>query len=220
MLISFCERLGSDLPCVDAPPRLGHSADVSAASTLSKEITEQDYLAAEAQAVEKHEYVDGAVYARAGASEAHNRIAARLIALLDAQLRGKPCEPFGSDMKVRVQVGTSRFYYPDAMVACEPEDSGHGWREKPKVLFEILSDETRRIDEQEKRFHYLQIPCLHVYGRIEQDRAAAVIDRRSLNEETDWKTEEVIGMEAVMEIPELGLRVPLRELYERVRLAG
>jgi Uma2 family endonuclease len=183
---------------------------------LIKEVTEDDYLAAEARAMQRHEYIDGVVYAMAGASEAHNRIAMNLWGMLHQQLRGKSCEPFGSDMKVRIQGGSSRFYYSDAMVACEPEDAGHGWRERPKVLFEILSEETRRIDEQEKRFHYLQIPSLLVYVRIEQDRVAAVIDRRSSNATADWKTEEVLGMEATIEIPELGLRLPLRELYERV----
>jgi len=191
---------------------------VSATAVLAKEISEEEYLVAEALAAERHEYVDGAVYAMAGGSEAHNRIAARVISLLDGQLRGKPCEPFGSDMKVRVRAQTHRFYYPDAMVACDPTDAGHGWRERPAVIFEIISEETRRVDEQEKRFLYRQIPSLLAYVRIEQDRAAAVIDLRQANEPEGWRTEEVIGLEATIELLELGLRLPLKELYERVRL--
>ena len=194
---------------------------MSVSAVISKEISEEEYLAAEALAAERHEYVDGTVYAMAGGSEAHNRIAISLLASLHAQLRGQPCEPFGSDMKLRVQVQARRFYYPDAMVACDPMDAGHGWRERPAVIFEIISEETRRVDEQEKRFLYRQIPSLLAYARIEQDRAAVVIDRkRSVTDSTEWQTEQAIGLDATVELPELGLRIPLKDLYERVRLSG
>ena len=194
---------------------------MSVSAVISKEISEEEYLAAEALAAERHEYVDGTVYAMAGGSEAHNRIAISLLASLHAQLRGQPCEPFGSDMKLRVQVQARRFYYPDAMVACDPMDAGHGWRERPAVIFEIISEETRRVDEQEKRFLYRQIPSLLAYARIEQDRAAVVIDRkRSVTDSTEWQTEQAIGLDATVELPELGLRIPLKDLYGRVRLSG
>src|SRR5436190_8318545 len=111
---------------------------MSATAVLAKAISEEEYLAAELLAEERHEFVDGAVYSMAGASEAHNRIVMNLIAMLHAQLRGKTCEPFGSDMKLRFQEAPQqRYYYPDVMIACDPEDAGHGWRERPAVLFEI-----------------------------------------------------------------------------------
>jgi Uma2 family endonuclease len=181
----------------------------------SELVSVEDYLAEELRAESRHEYLGGLVYALAGASEEHNVIAANLMGMLHAQLRGKPCQPFGSDMKVRLQtLGDTYFYYPDAMVACDPTDAGHGWRERPATLFEILSDETRRVDEREKRFAYLQLPSLQAYIRIEQSSAEVIAERRISGE---WKSEKLTGLRAIAELPELALRLPLAELYDRLR---
>jgi Uma2 family endonuclease len=181
----------------------------------SELVSVEDYLAEELRAESRHEYLGGLVYAMAGASEEHNVIAANLMGLLHAQLRGKPCQPFGPDMKIRLQtLGDTYFYYPDAMVACDPTDAGHGWRERPAILFEILSDETRRVDEREKRFAYLQLPSLQVYFRIEQSAAEVTFEHRISGE---WKSEKLTGLGAIAELPELALRLPLAELYERLR---
>ena len=187
-------------------------------STLTRSselVTVEEYLAAELRAETKHEYLGGVVYAMAGASEAHNVIAINLTAMLHAQLRGKACQPFGSDMKVRLQtLGDTYFYYPEAMVACDPSDAGHGWRERPTVLFEILSEDTRRLDEREKRFAYLQIPSLQAYVRIEQGCPDIVVERRAAG---SWQSEKLSGLGAVLVLQEIAVRLPLAELYERLR---
>ena len=181
----------------------------------SEVVTVEEFLESELRSETKHEYLGGVVYAMAGASELHNIIAANLAGMLYAQLRGKPCRPFGSDMKVRLRsLGDTYFYYPDAMVACDPFDSGHGWRERHTVLFEILSDETRRLDEREKRFAYLQIPSLQACVRIEQAAPEAIVERRT---SAEWKSEKFNGLEAILVLPEIGVRLPLVELYEHVR---
>jgi Uma2 family endonuclease len=150
----------------------------------------------------------------AGASEAHNRIAANLLGMLHRQLRGRPCEPFGSDMKVRLQpLAGTYYYYPDAMVACDPTDCGHGWRERPSALFEIVSEETRQIDEREKRLAYLQLATLEAYVRIEQDQAEVVVERRTPE---GWRSERVIGLAGSVRMVALGIELPLMELYERI----
>ena len=78
------------------------------------------YLARESSADVKHEYVDGWVRAMSGASNRHNRIATNTLGVLWNQLQGKPCQPFNSDTKVKIQRGVSTwFYYPDAMVVCD-----------------------------------------------------------------------------------------------------
>jgi Uma2 family endonuclease len=178
----------------------------------SELLTVEEYLAGELRADSKHEYLGGVIYAMAGASEEHNVIAANLIGLLHSQLRGKSCQPFGSDMKVRLRTfGDTYFYYPDAMVACDPSDSGHPWRERPSILFEILSEETRRIDEREKRFAYFQILSLQAYVRVEQGAPEIVVERRGTGE---WEYQKLSGLEAVLELP--GLVIPLAALYERI----
>ena len=113
-------------------------------ATLTAErelVSVEDYLKKEARSEVKHEYLAGMVYAMAGASEAHNVIAMNLYTALGNRLRGKICQPFGSDMKLKLHPlrGDICCYYPDAMVACDAADSGHGWRERPSVLIDVHS---------------------------------------------------------------------------------
>ena len=187
------------------------------ASALSEPyLSVKEYLTSEALSPVKREYLGGIVYAMAGASEAHNHIAFSLGRMLGNQLRGRRCDGFGSDMQVRIhrrQPEGTYFYYPDAMVACHPTDTGHGWREQPSALFEIISESTRQIDEREKRSAYLQISSLDAYVRIEQDRPEAVVEFRTVE---GWRRERIIGLDGIIRLPTLEIELPLAELYERV----
>ncbi len=189
---------------------------MSTAGTSRSDVTVEEYLAAEVLADVKHEYLGGAVYATAGAGESHNRIAANLLGVLHVMLRGRPCEPFGSDMKVRLYPPHSPtyFYYPDAMIACDPADIGYGWRERPSALFEIISEDTRRVDEREKRLAYLQLTSLHAYVLIEQSQPEVMVVRRDADDEM------LRGLDATLRLPQLGLEIPLAELYERVTFSA
>lgn len=188
-------------------------------TTFPGDVSVEEYLAAERVAETKHEYAAGTVYERAGASEAHNRLATNLIASLYALLRGHPCEVFGSDMQVRLPGDRSYFYYPDAMIACDPTDAGHGWRERPSAVFEIISEETRRIDEGDKLLEYLRLPSLEAYVRIEQSQAKVVLIQRTTK---GWETREIQGLDGVivMSIQGSELRLSLAELYARVGVAA
>ncbi|MBV9127364.1 MAG: Uma2 family endonuclease, partial [Verrucomicrobia bacterium] len=122
-----------------------------------------------------------------------------------------------SDMKLRLQQpGGTYFYYPDAMISCDPTDAGNGWRERPAALFEIVSDSTRRTDEREKRMAYLGLSSLLAYVRIEQDRPVVIVERRANN--GAWESVEFSGLSTIVKLPgTLGMiALPLAELYERV----
>lgn len=86
-------------------------------------VDETDYLRGEETAASKHEFVGGEIYAMAGASERHNRIALNIAFHLRSATRGKPCRAFMADMKLCLSGGTT-YYYPDAMLVCDPD--GHG----------------------------------------------------------------------------------------------
>ena len=96
--------------------------------------------------------------------------------MLYNQLRGRRRKVFSADMQVRIKIAAQdeppTYYYPDAMIACDPAEKGQRWREKPSVLFEITSRSTRRIDEREKLAAYLSISSLAAYVRIAQDLPA------------------------------------------------
>lgn len=177
-------------------------------------ISPSQYLADEFHAPTRREYVGGVVYAMSGASVRHNRIATNLLTSLGTGLRGRRCEPFNSDMKVRIQLPTHvRFYYPDAMVVCRSNPEGDAFQDSPAVIFEVLSAATRRVDEGEKRDAYLTIPSVQAYVLVEQEVAALIVYRRT---DQGFVREVLDGPGAQLTLPELGLELPLEELYERV----
>ncbi len=178
-------------------------------------ISVEDYLQRELTAEEKHEYLEGFVHAMSGARTVHNRIATHAVGILYSQLRGKPCEAFNSDMKIQVQTQTgTRFYYPDAMVVCDPNPQDDSWQDKPVALIEVLSESTRRTDNHEKRMAYLTLPSLKWYLRIEPDEALVLVDSRKGNQFQQTFYE---GLDAVIDLPEIGCQLPLSELYANVQ---
>lgn len=189
---------------------------MSVAAPTQPYLTVEEFLASEALSPIKYEYLGGIIHAMAGASDPHTIIAFDLIGMLYNRLRGRPCSGYGSDMKLRLEYqasGHTYFYYPDAMIVCDPADIGNGWRKQPAALFEILSDSSRQIDEREKRAAYLNLGSLQAYVRIEQERPELVVDHRTLE---GWRSERLVGLDAVLLLPTLKMELPLAELYERV----
>jgi Uma2 family endonuclease len=177
-------------------------------------VSVEAYLAGELISPIKHEYLGGVVYAMAGARNAHNLIATNTLGSLHARLRGRPCRPFNSDTKIRVRLPTHvRFYYPDVSVVCRPNPQTDSFQDDPVVLVEVLSHRTRRLDEGEKRDAYLTIPSLSVYLMIEQDTPAVVAVRRT---EGGFVREVYSGLNAVLPLGEIGIDLPLAEIYETV----
>jgi len=170
-----------------------------------------EYLDGESRAERKHEYIDGVVYAMVGATNAHNRVATNVTGLLHAQLRGKTCQVYNADAKVRVRLPSgTRFYYPDASVVCQPNQPGDTFNDAAVVIIEVLSESTRRTDEHEKREAYAAIDTLLVYVLFEQDAAAAVVYRRG---DAGFAREVFVGRDAVIPLPEVGCELRLADVY-------
>jgi len=181
-------------------------------------ISPDEYLEGERSAEVRHEYVDGHVYAMAGASDDHNRIAGNIFAELRERLRGHRCEPFINDMKVKIPPAFAEvYYYPDVLVACDPTDNARYFRERPTVIIEVLSPETERTDRREKAIAYRQIPTVEAYVLVEQERMAATILRRT---EPGWQSEVIEKRGSILKLPGLGVEIPLERIYERTPLAG
>jgi Uma2 family endonuclease len=190
---------------------------MSATLTSTNRFSPEDYLEGEKFAELRHEYVDGYVYAMAGASDDHNRIAGNIFAVLHAALRGKRCEPFSTDMKVKIPpTFADVFYYPDVMVVCDPGDNSKYYRERPSVIFEVISPETERIDRREKAIAYRQIPTIQAYVLVEQDRVAATVLLRA---DQGWQSEMLEESSSVIKLPAIGVEIPLQRIYERTSLA-
>jgi Uma2 family endonuclease len=178
----------------------------------------EDYLAGEETSEIRHEYLGGVVHAMAGGTNDHAAISANAVGALFARLRGKPCRPFSSDAKVRIELADhTRFYYPDAQVVCAPGGGSERFQERPAVIVEVLSESTRRIDLGEKRDAYLAVASLKVLIFAESERPCAWVYRR--RREGGFDMEEYAGLDEVIALPEIDAELPLAELYEGVVFA-
>jgi Uma2 family endonuclease len=141
----------------------------------------EDYLSQEILAVEKHEYLRGAVYAISGGTPEHARIAANLIAIFSTALRGRPCAVFSSDLRIRVEQ-TDLFTYPDLTIVCGPLETS--MRDKhsvtnPIVVVEVLSPSSESYDRGAKMDHYRCLPSLKEYVLANHDRAQIEVYRKN-----------------------------------------
>ncbi|MFI3189364.1 MAG: Uma2 family endonuclease [Methylococcales bacterium] len=168
-----------------------------------------EYLNNEQDSDSKHEYIDGQVYAMAGASKNHQRIISNLVRLLSTHLKNTPCDTFASDIKVKVS--DFAFFYPDVIVACEPDTDNDYYTEQPLIIVEVLSKSTRRVDETTKRRLYQSLPSLQEYVLIEQDIVDIEICRRS----EGWQPEHYFMGDGIV-FAAIELTVSVNEIYERV----
>lgn len=172
-------------------------------------LSEADYLNGEMTSEVKHEYVNGEVFAMAGASKNHDRITGNVFSEFRGHLKGSTCEPFGSDLKVRTPSGSYR--YPDCMVVCEDDKEDEYFTNSPVILVEVISRSTRKIDKQIKRLEYINLPSLKEYVVIEQDYVDVTVYRKS----DDWRsTHYFLGDDITFDAIELTLSVA--DIYDRV----
>ena len=181
-------------------------------------VTPEEYLAGELMADERHEYVIGVVYSMSGTTSRHGRIVGNIFGSLNNQLGGRRCEAFSSDLKVGIRTARAQFfYYPDVVVdGGNPPDDSY-FAEEPRVIFEVLSESTRRADHYEKRINYQTLRTLDVYVLVDQARMAVTAYRRA---DGDWTTELLTAATDVLELPTVECKLPSRTIYERTRLAA
>ena len=172
-------------------------------------ISEEQYLSNELLSSVKHEYIDGQVYAMAGAHANHNRLSATLVRKIGNHLEGKPCQPYASDMKVKIG---SKFFYPDVLVDCSNLSDDSTFTETPILIVEVLSKSTRRADETTKRMAYMQIPTLLEYVLIEQD----FVQIEVMSKNHHWQSfKYYLGDDIHFE--SIGLCLKVEDIYERVQ---
>jgi Uma2 family endonuclease len=174
-------------------------------------LTWEEYLALEEQSPNRHEYINGAVYAMSGASLAHNEIAQELVAAFRAHLRGGPCKPFFLEAKLEIRAGRDRImYYPDVMVSCRPEDRTDQIVRNPKLVVEILSKSTQYIDRREKAMTYQRVEAIEEYVLVAQNHPRVVVHRRA----EDWQPMLYSGFDAQIEFRSIALQMSLAQIYE------
>lgn len=179
-------------------------------------ITPEEYLALERDSDTRHEYYAGSIVAMAGGTARHNRIAGSTYVSLYNQLRGRNCNIYPSDMRVKAIV-TNIYSYPDVAVTCgdeEFEDSREDSLLNPVVIIEVLSPSTEKVDRGKKFQSYRTIPSLREYILIAQDDYR--IERFVRYGENTWLLSEATGKDAIIELSAIQCVLRLEEVYERV----
>lgn len=168
-------------------------------------ISEQEYLQDyDNDPLQKYELIDGVIYAQAGASRNHNKIALNTAAQLQQYLKDNPCQPFISDLKVKVE---QNYFYPDVVVDCGDDEY---MADKPVLIMEILSKTTAFLDKTKKLWEYAKIPTLQEYATIAQDEKKITLYRR----DNDWQGETItVGM---VEFKSIDIKISVDEIYQGI----
>lgn len=184
------------------------------ASPKSTYISPEEYLEMEKGSDIKHEYIDGEVYAMAGASDAHVTIAGNLFALLRNHVRNRGCRVYIADMKAQIQ-SLNRYYYPDVMVTCDDRDRETPvYKQFPCLIVEVLSDSTEAFDRGDKFADYQQIESLQEYVLINTKRQRVECFRRGDN--GLWILQSYTSLQHSYRLPSIDFEGTMTELYEDV----
>jgi Uma2 family endonuclease len=185
------------------------------ASNPVSKLTEAQYLAIERAAEFRSEFVDGEMFAMAGASNAHALIQGNLFGELYAALRGTPCRPFGSDSRVRVP---SRAYgYPDVTVVCGPQATTGKHRDilvDPVAIFEVPSPSTEKYDRGVKSRLYRTIDSLRDYVLVSQEEIH--IEQFTRPRNGDWTVRDYLSLDQELKMDSIGIAIPLQRIYSQV----
>jgi Uma2 family endonuclease len=186
--------------------------------------TIEQYLEMERASEERHEYVDGYIYKVAGESPNHSRINVNLLTILNLQLRGKPCEAFSPNMKIRSgpffkeqKTNRGMFSYADVSIVCGEPQFHHKVQDvliNPTVIIEILSGSTEGFDQGEKfRRYRTHIPVLQDYVLVYQTLPWIQVYSRHPD---GWLMTDALGLETSIRAPSIDCNLPLSEVYDRV----
>jgi Uma2 family endonuclease len=183
-----------------------------------KRFTIEEYLEYENASQEKHEYYKGEIFAMAGAGLMHNKIFSNLFIELGIRLKGNPCRPYGSDMRIHIPDNTL-FTYPDISIICGDfatmKNDDRNFL-NPSVIIEILSPSTRKYDRGEKFQLYKGISSLKEYILVDSEKVRGEVFR--MNYAGRWEPEEYKDADQLLEIKKVGIAVPLRDIYEGTKL--
>lgn len=176
----------------------------------AKPMTVEEYLKFEEEANLRHEFVDGFVFAMAGGTEEHNRIAGAIYARSRLAEAKTACRAYMEGVKLRVPNGS--YYYPDVFLSCDESEFGESIKTNACFIVEVLSKSTADIDRGEKLNSYLKLSGLKAYVLVSQDKRFIEVYR--LLQDGSWRYEAFES--GSFELPCLNLTMTFDDVYEGV----
>ncbi|MCW3121891.1 MAG: hypothetical protein JWQ38_1383 [Flavipsychrobacter sp.] len=181
-------------------------------------ITIEEYLERENASVEKHEYYKGEVFAMSGAKGQHIIICRNLMVSLGTKLKGKPCQPYGSDMRIHIPAN-SLFTYPDLSVICgDPESTNDDDLNflNPTIIFEVSSPSTRNYDRENKFKLYRDIPSLIAYILV--DSESVHVEAFSINVVNKWELTEYKNVNDILQLGSIQTSIAVGDIYDGTKV--
>ena len=181
----------------------------------SPRFTPEAYFNWEEQQLERHEYIDGEVYAMSGGSKNHSLISVRFITLFANHLDDGGCETGNSDLRVNI-VETNNYTYPDVSVTCDERDkTTTQYITYPCLIIEVLSDSTEAYDRGGKFRMYRNNPVLRDYLLVSS--SSIEMDLYHRNDHGDWL---IINYQAgdTVELKSINLSFPIEQVYRNLVL--
>jgi len=179
-------------------------------------MTVEEYLVFEEKSKRKHEFMDGEIFQMAGVKRNHSLIGSNVTTELNIELREKPCEVHGSDIKVLIREG--HYVYPDVSVVCDEIDFDKNSTTllNPLVIFEVLSKSTESRDRGEKAEDYFKLESLRDYVMIAQNRVR--VEHYSRIGGGKWTFEALESLDDVLILDSINCKIKLKNIYSKVEL--
>jgi Uma2 family endonuclease len=176
-------------------------------------MTLEQFLQWEERQEERYEFNGFEPVLMAGGTEEQAEIQSNILRSLGNRLQGHRCREIGSDLKIEVM---GHIRYPDAFVICNPRERGRKVVTDPIIVFEILSESTQHIDLVEKNEEYRETPSIQRYIILEQTHIGGVALVRS--DDGRWTSKPLNRPNATVDLPEIGITLPLAEFYAGMNL--
>jgi Uma2 family endonuclease len=179
-------------------------------------VTPEQYLESERLALEKHECYLGEIFAMSGASFRHNQIFKNTYGTLYSKLKGKPCQPYGSELRIHIP-GNSLYTYPDISIICgtpEMTDTVKDTVTNPSIIIEILSKSTYDYDKGQKFTLYRDIDSLKEYILI--DSMSVRVEHYHRNEDSSWTLKDYRIIDDTLNIETIAADLQLSDVYADV----
>ena len=178
-------------------------------------LTLEEYFEQERTALERHEYLNGEIFAMPGGTEAHSIITLNIGSELHGQLKGRNCTAYNGNMRLRTSP-TGLYSYADAAVACGSIQVEDDTLLNPVMIAEVLSKSTASYDRGEKFEMYRQIPSFCEYLIVAQDRPYVEHHVRDRQGGKVWTMREYTSLDDAVTLESIHVMLPLRDIYARI----
>lgn len=190
---------------------------MSQTAAAEKFISVEEYFVFEAKAKIKHEYMDGEIFAMAGATRKHNLATTNVSRALGNQLEKTDCEVYASDFRVKIR--ETHYVYPDVAAACGDilTENNETTLLNPIVVFEILSKSTEKRDRSEKAEDYFKLDSLRDYVLVSQYRVR--VEHFSKQSNNEWTLKIYENLTDAVELKSVDCKISLESIYLKINIS-